>query len=70
MTERVARLPAAEFANLWNAADTLAEAADAVKAVVGMPCPRWAVRARAQALRRDGVPFRLFPPARPEQSEP
>lgn len=54
MTDKVNSLPADRFVALWNAAGSLAEATEAVRAVVGPPCPRWAVLARATALRAAG----------------
>jgi hypothetical protein len=43
----------ADFTSAWNGAWSLNEAVERVRAVVG-PAPRWAVLARASAMRRRG----------------
>ena len=58
MTDRVASLPDDQFTDIWDTSASLDEAVDRVRAVVGLPCSRWAVRARAAQLRRAGVPLR------------
>lgn len=55
MTDKLSSLPDDRFIALWNAADTLDEAAANIRAKVGTPCPRWAMMARASALRGAGV---------------
>jgi hypothetical protein len=61
MTEKVDRLPAGRLVALWNGSATLDEAAGRVKAEVGTPCPRWAVLARAVALREQGMDLKAMP---------
>ena len=59
MGDRVWQLPRERFIAVWNAAETPAEAAEKVKrAVGGGAAPRWAVMARAGALREEGVQLR------------
>jgi hypothetical protein len=53
--DRVWDIPQDQFVAAWNGAATLDEAAGAVRALAGGPIPRWAVMARAGALRKDGV---------------
>lgn len=59
--DRVWDVPQDQFVAAWNAAATLDEAAAAIRALVGGPAPRWAVMARASALRADGVPLKPLP---------
>jgi hypothetical protein len=54
MTERLAGMSDEVFARLWNEARDLNDAAERVREVAGR-VPRWAVLARASALRRQGV---------------
>lgn len=61
MTHTVEQMSAERFAAIWNAAGTLDEAAAKVKLEVGTPCPRWAVMARAVALREQGVQLKVMP---------
>jgi hypothetical protein len=49
----VSTLADADFAAAWNGAGSLNEAVEQVRALVG-PAPRWAVMARASAMRRRG----------------
>ncbi|MBN9521977.1 hypothetical protein J0H58_26260 [bacterium] len=51
--DRLATLPDADLIDLWNAAGTIDEVVERVVARVGR-VPRWAVVARAAALRRAG----------------
>jgi hypothetical protein len=53
MTERLLGVPRAEFIALWNAAWSLDDVVAGVQDRVG-PVPRWAVMARAAALRKEG----------------
>jgi len=62
MTDKVDALPPDQFAALWNAAASLDEAAVRMREVVGIPCPRWAVMARAGRLRTEGAALKTFPP--------
>ena len=57
MTDWLSNLSDDVFVRLWNAARDLDEAAERVREVVGK-VPRWAVLARASALRRKGVELR------------
>jgi hypothetical protein len=54
MNGLVSALGDVEFASAWNGAGSLNEAVEQVRAIVG-PAPRWAVLARASALRRRGT---------------
>ncbi len=54
MTDHLLNLPDDEFSLLWNQARDLDEATERIREVVGR-VPRWAVLARASALRRKGV---------------
>ncbi len=54
----------AEFAALWATAGTLTETVAAVAARALKPVPRWAVLARAHALRQVGVRLREHPDER------
>jgi hypothetical protein len=65
VTDRVERMPADRFAALWNGSASLDEAAERVRAEVGTPCPRWAVLARAVALREQGVHLKAMPKTGP-----
>jgi hypothetical protein len=47
-----------QFAALWNAAGSLAAVVTAVSEGSPRPVPRWAVLARATALRQAGVSLR------------
>lgn len=55
MGDNVWRLPREQFVETWNRAGSLDEAAAAIRAAVGPPAPRWALIARAAALRKEGV---------------
>ena len=63
MTDRVGKLPAEQFVAVWNGSASLDEATARVKAEVGTPCPRWAVLARAVALREQGMELKAMPKA-------
>jgi predicted SprT family Zn-dependent metalloprotease len=58
----------AEFAALWDAAGSLAAVVTAVSEGAPRPVPRWAVLARAQALRQAGVQLREHADERPPAS--
>ncbi|HEX4612313.1 MAG TPA: hypothetical protein VH092_29230 [Urbifossiella sp.] len=62
MNTQVDQLPADVFAGVWNASGSLDEAAARVKEMVGGRAPRWAVLARATALRMAGADLKRFPP--------
>jgi hypothetical protein len=55
MGDRVWKLPSDQFVAAWNGSDSLDEAAAKVRETVGGQVPRWAVMARAAALRREGA---------------
>ena len=55
MGDRVWQVPRAEFAAVWNAAGSVAEAVERIKELAGVHVPRWAVLARVTALRKEGV---------------
>lgn len=57
-----------DFAALWNAAGSLAAVVAAVTEVSTRPVPRWAVLARATALRQAGVELREHADERPPTS--
>jgi hypothetical protein len=61
MTEKVGALPDDQFIALWNASESLDEAVGRMRAMVGLPCPRWAVKARAVACREGGAVMKQFP---------
>jgi predicted SprT family Zn-dependent metalloprotease len=61
-------IPSADFAALWDAAGSLAAVVAAVSEGSAWPVPRWAVLARAQALRQAGVQLREHPDERPSTS--
>jgi len=64
VTENVGRIPVERFAAVWNGSASLEEATAKVRTEVGTPCPRWAVLARAVALREQGVELKAMPKAR------
>ena len=55
MGDRVWLVPLDQFVAAWNDAQTLDEAAARVKELARGNVPRWAVMARALALRKDGI---------------
>ena len=57
MTDWLSNLADETFEQLWNRAHSLDEATERVREVAGK-VPRWAVLARASALRRKGVELR------------
>ena len=62
MGDRVWRVPQDQFVAVWNAAESLAEAAARLKELAGGNVPRWAAMARATSLRKDGVGLKTFTP--------
>ena len=50
-----------QFVAAWDAATTLDEAAASIRVLAAGPTPRWAVMARASALRKEGVPLKRLP---------
>ena len=59
--DQVWAVPQAQFVAAWAAAATLDEAAAAIRVLAAGPTPRWAVMARAAALRKEGVPLKPLP---------
>jgi hypothetical protein len=59
--DRLAQLPDAEFIALWNSVGTTDEVVEQVVVRVGR-VPRWAVVARAVALRRAGNDLKPLSP--------
>ncbi|MFO0798290.1 MAG: SprT-like domain-containing protein [Gemmataceae bacterium] len=57
-----------DFVTLWNAAGSLAAVVAGVSEGAAWPVPRWAVLARAQALRQAGVSLRGHSDERPPAS--
>jgi hypothetical protein len=55
MGDRVWKLSQDQFVAAWNRSGSLDEAAASVREMAGGPAPRWAVMARAAALRKEGV---------------
>jgi hypothetical protein len=64
----VKSVTAAAFAALWNAAGSLAAVVAGVSEGAARPEPRWAVLARATAVRQAGVPLREHADERPPAS--
>ena len=46
---------AEQFEAIWNGAASVAEVVDRVTALTGKGVPRWAVMARAAAIRKAGI---------------
>jgi hypothetical protein len=61
MGSRVWQVPQEQFVVAWNTARTLDEAAARVKELARGNVPRWAVLARAAALRKIGIELRTLP---------
>jgi hypothetical protein len=59
MTERLLGVPKTDFIALWNAAWSFDDVVAGVQDRVG-PVPRWAVMARAAALRKEGADLKRF----------
>lgn len=55
MGDRVLQVPQERFVEAWNAGGSIDEVVARVKELAGGPVPRWAVMARATALRKQGV---------------
>jgi hypothetical protein len=60
MTEPVEAIPPEKFAEAWNGAVTLPEAVALICALAKKSVPRWAVMARAAAVRKEGVELKKF----------
>ena len=67
MGDRVWQVPRDQFVAAWNGSETLDEAAARVRALAGGQVPRWAVMARAAALRKEGAELKSLtgPAVRP-----
>lgn len=63
MGERAWQVPQEQFVVAWNAADSLTGVVEQVKQLAGGNVPRWAVMARAAALRKEGVDLKPLPTA-------
>lgn len=61
MTNKVNALPQSQFVAIWNNAGSLDEAIAQIQVLAGLPCPRWAVIARALTYRKDGIELKRFP---------
>jgi hypothetical protein len=55
MGNRVWQVPQELFVAAWNAGGTFAEVVEKVKELAAGNVPRWAVMARASAIRKAGV---------------
>ena len=60
MPNKANALPQDRFVAIWNMAGSLDEAVAHIPSLVGRPCPRWAIMARAISCRKDGVPLQRF----------
>ena len=63
MVDRIGQVPQDQFVAAWNAGGSLSEVVERVKELAGGNVPRWAVMARAAALRKAGVEMKSFPRA-------
>lgn len=61
MGDRVWGIPQEQFVAAWNAAASMPDVIRRLKEVAGGAVPRWAVMARAVALRKGGVELRQLP---------
>jgi hypothetical protein len=55
MVNRALQVPKDQFAAVWNESETLDDAAAKVRELVKGAVPRWAVMARANSLRKEGI---------------
>lgn len=70
MGDRVWQVPQEQFVEAWNGGGSLAKVVERVKELAGGNVPKWAVMARATALRKGGVEMQSLPAARtPEQGQ-
>ena len=63
--QHVDAVPADLFAEAWNAAATIDEAASAIRAIADGPFPRWALSARAIRLRKERYSIKTHAVASP-----
>lgn len=61
MGDRVWGIPQEHFVAAWNAATSMPDVIRRLKEIAGGAVPRWAVMARAVALRKGGVELRQLP---------
>jgi hypothetical protein len=61
MYERVWQVPKDKFAEVWNAAGSIGDVVERIKELAGGLVPRWAIMARAAALRKEGVELKPLP---------
>jgi hypothetical protein len=61
MGDRVWQVPQEQFVEAWNGAASLPDAVARVKELARGAVPKWAVMARATALRKGGVEMRSLP---------
>jgi hypothetical protein len=55
MGDRAWQVSQEQFVAVWNGAKSLDEAAARLKEIAGGSVPRWAAKARAMELRKDGL---------------
>jgi hypothetical protein len=58
-------IPQDQFVAAWNAAASIDDAVRRMKAIGGGAVPKWAVMARAVALRKSGTELRSLPATDP-----
>ena len=61
MGDRAWQIPQDAFVAAWNGAESVGEAVGKMKALYGGAVPRWAVMARAVALKTGGVEMKGLP---------
>ena len=61
MGDRVWKVPQDQFVGAWNTAGSLADVVERMKELAGGAAPRWAVMARAVALKKGGVELKQLP---------
>lgn len=62
MYDRAWQVPQDQFVAAWNASESLDDAAAKIKELAGGQVPRWAVLARANSLRKEGVGIKEIGP--------
>lgn len=60
MGDRAWQVPSEQFVSAWNAANSLDEVAARLKEIAGGSVPRWAAKARAMELRKNGVQLKAL----------
>ena len=61
MGDRVWKIPQDAFVEAWNGSESATEATERCKQLAGGNVPRWAVMARAVALKKTGIEMRSLP---------